>query len=195
MPTKRSKFPAAAATQSTALNLFDFVDLFHEGGRDLVTTIASTTLSVSSFPSSVLISTDEAGAITSAASSWRQYVPLAVSSFVILDILLGSPFVNMIMKPMRDASMGGGPSGAVRNNMSARDREDMKKKERIDTDKVAQDAIDRAQNALELRNYLESRKSDWDRMEEMKKSIDQNMKKLDDDLEAKQRAFESRSKD
>jgi len=46
---------------------------------------------------------------------------------------------------------------------------------------------------LELRNYLDSRKSDWDKMEEMKKGLDQSMQKLDDELDAKQRAFDSRN--
>lgn len=148
---------------------------------------------------SELPSISMAEAIT--AESWRQYVPLAVSSFVILDILLGSPFVNLLMKPLRDAteqqeassSKGSSPRGGMKVPMvNSDDVLKSKRKERIDSDKVAQAAIDRARNTLELRSFLESRKSDWDRMEEMKKSLDKEMQNLDEELEAKQKAFDTR---
>jgi uncharacterized protein YlxP (DUF503 family) len=42
-------------------------------------------------------------------------------------------------------------------------------KERIDSEKVAQEALD----------YLEEQKTDWDRMEEMRKKMDQQMAEMD----------------
>ena len=69
-----------------------------------------------------------------------------------------------------------------------------KSKERIDTDKVARAAIDRAQNALELRNYLDARKTDWDRMEDLKRNLDRDMQNLDEDLRKRQQSLDERTK-
>lgn len=63
-------------------------------------------------------------------------------------------------------------------------------KERIDSEQVAQAALDKARNSLELRNYLEAQKTDWDRMEEIRKKMDQDMAKLDETLAEKQRQLE-----
>lgn len=57
-------------------------------------------------------------------------------------------------------------------------------KERIDSEKVAQEALDKARNTLELRNYLEEQKTDWDRMEEMRKKMDQQMAEMDQQKKA-----------
>uniref|UniRef100_A0A7S1V302 Uncharacterized protein n=1 Tax=Grammatophora oceanica TaxID=210454 RepID=A0A7S1V302_9STRA len=51
----------------------------------------------------VASSAGASSSIVVAQESWRQYVPLVVTGFVIFDILLGSPAANMIMSPMRDA--------------------------------------------------------------------------------------------
>ena len=45
--------------------------------------------------------------VASDTESWRQYVPLAVSLGVIVDILLGSPLANLALGPMRRASEKG----------------------------------------------------------------------------------------
>lgn len=56
-------------------------------------------------------------------------------------------------------------------------------KERIDSEQVAQEALDRARNSMELREYLEAQKTDWDRMEEIRKKMDEEMAELDETLE------------
>lgn len=92
-------------------------------------------------------------------ATWRQYVSLALVVAVLVDILLGSPLANMMLKPMKDAL----PAEEGKDNDRA--KAENRSKERIDSEQVAQAAIDRAQNALELRRFLDERKTDWDRME------------------------------
>eukprot|EP00539_Tryblionella_compressa_P005398 CAMPEP_0178764768 /NCGR_PEP_ID=MMETSP0744-20121128/18016_1 /TAXON_ID=913974 /ORGANISM="Nitzschia punctata, Strain CCMP561" /LENGTH=210 /DNA_ID=CAMNT_0020420063 /DNA_START=17 /DNA_END=649 /DNA_ORIENTATION=- len=118
---------------------------------------------------------------------WRQYVALAVVAGVLVDILLGSPLANAALKPLRDAQE------QLQDAEEGKDGKTTKRpssKERIDSDKVAQDAIARAENALELKRYLEERKTDWDRMEELKRNLDKNMQELDEDLKARQGSLE-----
>jgi hypothetical protein len=125
-----------------------------------------------------------------AAEEWRQYVSLAIVAGVLLDIVLGSPLANAALKPLRDAQESLQEESAEQKAARAKARS----KERIDSDKVAQEAIDKAQNALELRKYLDSRKSGWDRMEELKRDLDRNMQDLDEDLKARQEALDRKSK-
>lgn len=119
---------------------------------------------------------EPSSSILLAEESWRQYVPLAVSVFVIGDILLGSPIVNLILAPMKrqikDSEQNTAGVAVVNP------------KERIDSEKVAQEALDKARNTLELRNYLEEQKTDWDRMEEMRKKMDQQMAEMDQQKKA-----------
>jgi hypothetical protein len=202
------------STKSTT-KLDAIIDPQHLHQMIMTTTSSSSSTLLSSQPSLIVASDNEA--------AWRQYVPLAVSSFVILDILLGSPFVNLILQPLRDATIDssvpkqkqknddgdkgttsdspksplsfllGRTSDGNTSSSAAAKNSVAKKKERIDTDRVAQEAIARAQNALEFRTYLDSRKSDFDKIEDIKRNLDQDMKTLDKELEAKQRAFESRN--
>jgi hypothetical protein len=120
--------------------------------------------------------------------SWRQYVSLGIVAAVLVDILLGSPLANAFLKPLRDAQEQ--PQEKEDSDVKTAS----KSKERIDTDKVAQAAIERAQNTLELRNYLDARKTDWDRMEEMKRSLDREMQNLDEDLRKRQQSLDERTK-
>ena len=117
----------------------------------------------------------EAG--SSPPESWRQYVPLVVSCLVIADILLGSPVANGVLKFAN-------PEGAAAaENDNAPPVDTSKRKERIDTSQVAQDAIDRANTAKELREYLDARKTDTDRMVEMRRKMDQEMQDFDTNLQ------------
>ena len=148
---------------------------------------------VTSFTSNSLLLAEE---------SWRQYVPLVVSVFIIIDILLGSPAANAVLAPLRNAEkdagekedsseeppqqqsllgtlFGGGDPTAGLDGSGGGTR----RKERVDTELVAQAAIDKAKSTLELKQFLEERKTDWDRMEEMKKKLDSDMQVLDDELE------------
>lgn len=125
--------------------------------------------------SSVIVSTE----------SWRQYVPLIVSVGIIIDILLGSPLANSILKPMRPEGDDDGDNKKTEKKPS---------KARIDAELVAQQALDRANNALELKRFLEERKTDNDRMEEMKKKLDATMQDLDEDMEARQKTIDAKKK-
>ncbi len=122
--------------------------------------------------SSILVSTE----------SWRQYVPLIVSVGIIIDILLGNPVANAVLKPMRPEE----------ETDESEKNEKPKSKARIDAELVAQQALDKANNTLELRKYLEESKTDYDRMEEMKRKLDASMQDLDEDLAARQNAIDER---
>jgi len=121
------------------------------------------------------------------AESWRQYVPLVVSVGIIIDILLGNPLANSVLKPMRpegdDDSKGGDDDKKNDGKPS---------KARIDAELVAQQALDRANNMVELKNFLEERKTDYDRMEELKRKLDASMQDLDEDMEARQKEIDER---
>ena len=139
-------------------------------------------------PLSVSAVSDPYSSLTLAEESWRQYVPLVVSAGVMVDILLGSPLANMALKPMRD----GVQDDTEGEGIKTRAEIENKSKERIDSEKFAQEAIDRAQNALELRKFLEEQKSDWDKMEEIKRKLDSEMQDLDEDLKAREDSLAAR---
>lgn len=128
--------------------------------------------------------------LTSGADSWRQYVPLVVSVGVIIDILLGSPLANLVLGPMKRASEkgsgegsrgndGGGKSlfSAFGQNESASGAN--KSKERVDSEAIAQAAIDKARNTLELRKFLEENKTNEQRYDEVRRQIDKQLDELD----------------
>ena len=143
---------------------------------------------ISSFDSSLVLS--------ESTESWRQYVPLAVSVGVIIDILLGSPLANLALGPMRrasekgatgdstqDGSDNGGGGGSLfsafgGDNAGGKVVVD-KSKERVDSEAIAQAALDKAMGTLELRRFLEENKTDEQRYEEVRKKIDSQMDELD----------------
>ena len=108
-----------------------------------------------------------------AEESWRQYVPLIVSALVIVYILLGSPAANSIL-------------GLVRASEQQDDDQDAEsprviqtKGERIDSGEVANEALEKARNALDWQVYKEETKRDEDRMEDLRKKMDQQMRDFD----------------
>jgi len=121
----------------------------------------------------------------SAEESWRQYVPLVVSVGIIIDILLGNPLASAVLKPMRPEEESGGEEKDKKANRP-------KSKARIDAELVARQALDKANNTLELRKFLDERKTDYDRMEDMKRELDSSMQDLDEDLEARQKTIDER---
>lgn len=125
-------------------------------------------------------------------SSWRQYVSLAVIAGVLIDIVLGSPLANMLLKPMRGDQEEEGDDTGEGKKASGAKNDITRSKERIDSEQVAKAAIDRAQNALELRRFLDERKTDWDRMEDMKRKLDAEMQDLDEDLQAREESLAKR---
>lgn len=139
-------------------------------------TVSSKSLSLSlvpevnSFDNSILISTE----------SWRQYVPLVVSILVIIDILLGSPAANLVMKPLRQAQQDTDDGGNIDGNlMSMFEQEQKKKRERVDVDEIAQAALEKAQNSKELRDYLERNKSEKDKMDDIRRKIDAQIRDME----------------
>eukprot|EP00536_Pseudo-nitzschia_multiseries_P005499 jgi/Psemu1/303391/fgenesh1_kg.103_\ len=134
-----------------------------------------------SFSSSLLV----------AQESWRQYVPLVVSLGIIVDILLGSPLANMVLKPMRPDD-GNGSDNNDNNNNNDGNNKKPRSRARIDAELVAKQALDRASNTMELRKFLDERKTDYDRMEDMKRELDKKMQDLDEDMEARQKSIDSR---
>ena len=131
----------------------------------------------------------DSSSIVVSTESWRQYVPLVVSVGIIIDILLGNPLANAVLKPMRPEEDTDG------SDMEENKVDKPRSKARIDAELVAQQALDKANNTLELRNFLEERKTDYDRMEEMKRKLDATMQDLDEDLEARQKSIDERSTD
>ena len=144
--------------------------------------------SISTITSSLLLSED--GSV----ESWRQYVPLVVSVGVILDILLGSPLANLALAPMKRASEqgsggesddtdGGSGGGSLFSSFGGGGGEDKalsRSKERVDSEAIAQAALDKATGTLELKRFLEENKSDEERYEDVRKKIDRQIQELDD---------------
>ena len=136
----------------------------------------------------------------SATEGWRQYVPLVVISFVIVDILLGSPVANLALAPMRraaekgeaagdDEAEGGGGGGmfglgqALNPSLGSRENMLSSKAERIDSNAIAQQVLDKAKGTVELMDYLEANQSDEQRYEKIRKELDKQMAEVDDKLE------------
>eukprot|EP00978_Attheya_sp_CCMP212_P043474 scaffold284646_cov46-Attheya_sp.AAC.1 len=118
------------------------------------------------------------GTELAAVEEWRQYVPLGTALLVIVDILLGSPVANSIMAPMKQASEEA--NNEKNGDISTPRRRNPK--ERVDTDAVAQAALDRARNSMELRSFLEAQKTDWDRMNDIRKTLDSQTSQLETNL-------------
>lgn len=118
-----------------------------------------------------LVTTDSTS-ILLAEETWRQYVPLAVSVFVIVDILLGSPALRLVtdrMNPKEDTL------GKKDKNKPYLDRS----QERIDTEEVANKALEKARATLELRRFLDENKTDEQRYQEIRAKMDAKMSALD----------------
>lgn len=107
---------------------------------------------------------------------------------VIGDILLGSPLANMIMAPMRPGNREDEETVLEKKSRPKVDTS----KERIDTEKYAQAAINKARNTLELRQFLDERKTDWDKMEDMKKKLDADMQDWDEGHANRNADFQNR---
>jgi len=126
----------------------------------------------------------------------RQYVSLVVIGLVLVDILLGSPFANKVLSFARPPEQDGfdrnsgdgdkdtrGGGAAVDGPTTTRRTSGgtaNKSRERIDVDSFAKAAIEKAEGVAELREYLDAQKTDWDRMEELKREMDDQMDRLDE---------------
>ena len=83
--------------------------------------------------------------------------------------------------------MGGGGrslfsafSGNNNNNMDSGRLNSSRGKERVDSEAIAQAALNKALNTLELKRFLEENKTDEQRYEEVRRKINKQMEELDD---------------
>lgn len=124
-------------------------------------------------------STIQLAAETTTTESWRQYVPLAVSLLVITDILLGSPAANTLLSVIRPPEEGGTTNGGGgRGSAAAAPEKDLR--ERVDSMKVAQQALDKAAATTELRRFLDESKSDMEKMRDVQKKLDDQLRAFDE---------------
>lgn len=188
LPVTRS-----SSASPTSLNLVPVAEIHDSVLLPIASTISSS--------SPLIDATDTASIISSSeGESWRQYVPLAVSCLVIIDILLGSPFANLALEPMKRAS----EKGAAGDNKQSGDDGDTESggslfspytgksdyssgvesgrgTERVDTNAIAQAALDKAMGTLELKRFLEENKTDEQKYEDVRKMLDQQMMELDEE--------------
>lgn len=111
--------------------------------------------------------------------------------------------MNSVMKPLQEASGiessnsgsqgGGGLFSSILSTTDA-DSAESASKERVDSEKLAQEAIDRSKMLLENIAYMEKTKSDDDRMEEMKRSMDKKISSVDKALADRREQMELEGK-
>jgi hypothetical protein len=151
------------------------------GSRSLTTfvdTIATTTTTISTRTgrrADVVKKMDGAGVVVLQATEWREYVPLIVSGAVIIDIVAGSPFVNAVLsfaRPKDDIA-------TIEDNDKTNYDDETTGKERIDTKKVAAAAVERAQSVVAVRQMLEDNKTDWDRIKDLQRKVEQQQAEFD----------------
>jgi hypothetical protein len=171
-----SPYPPTPPSSTTSLSL--------HGGMD--PDISQALMSPSS---SIMLSQED---------SWRQYVPVVVIGLVLIDVLLGSPFAKSLLNKARPEALGDESDANNRPSALGSNRESTpnparggttttttttttsySRKPRIDVDGYAKAALERAEGVAQLREYLEAQKTDWDRMEDMKRQMDQKMQELD----------------
>ena len=111
---------------------------------------------------------------STSSSSWRQYVPLVVSAGVLLDIVLGSPAANSVLRLAQPPTDPNNDDAQSRSNL-----ENKPSKERIDTMAVAQQALDKASATTELRRYLDENQSDWQKIQKIQQEMDQQLADYD----------------
>lgn len=112
-------------------------------------------------------------------ATWRQYVSLGVVVFVLGDILLGSPFANGILSIVRPPQSSGLTGEVKGDSDETSGRNVSTTAERVDTSAVAQKAIDKARATMDLRTYLDNRKTDADIIREAEKKLDEEAAKLE----------------
>jgi len=102
---------------------------------------------------------------------------------------------NLALGPMRRASEKGatgdnnsqeggdntGGGGSLFSSLGGNTNNNIvdKSKERVDSEAIAQAAMDKARNTLELKRFLEENKTDEQRYEEVRKKIERQMDDLD----------------
>ena len=97
---------------------------------------------------------------------------------------------NLALAPMKRASEKG--AGAEEGNEidgggglfsafgGGEDKALSRSKERVDSEAIAQAALDKAMNTLELKRFLEENKTEEQRYEEVRRKIDRQMEDMED---------------
>ena len=97
----------------------------------------------------------------------------------------GSPFASLFQGlGGGGGDLTGGPGGPAGRNP----------KERVDTQAVAQEALDKAAATKELRQFLDDNKSDWDKMKEIQQKMDQELAQFDENIERQRTEFDNEIK-
>ncbi|GMI40738.1 hypothetical protein TrCOL_g10103 [Triparma columacea] len=114
-------------------------------------------------------------------SSIRDYVPLVVSSLVIIDVISGQKFVTFIMGKVYGDSAPPGLGGediegdkAVNNAKGGQSGV----KPLIDVDKLVKTSLNQAEDAKSLRTYVDKRRGVKDDIEETRKKINRQLEDL-----------------
>jgi hypothetical protein len=81
--------------------------------------------------------------------SWREFVPLGVSALVLIDVAMGRPMVNTIMKTLSSQSGMEDVEGV--QSFSNIEDSGRKRKERVDTERIAREALEQAYASRDLR--------------------------------------------
>lgn len=131
-------------------------------------------LFTTSMDSAISMGTPSSSTLLLAEESWRQYVPLAVSLLVIVDILLGSPLANSVLRLGRSQD-----DDTAQQEKADKEATIRTKGERIDSSQVAAAALERARNALEWNTERDKYKTDAQRMEDLRKKMDDQLRAMD----------------
>jgi hypothetical protein len=125
----------------------------------------------------------------------RQYIPLVVSLLVIVDILLGSPLANGVLNQLRPTTTTTTSTTKENDNDTissfTSNTGTSQSKERIDSQKVAQDAIQRARYTLELRAFLDAQR---DPVTELQRKMDEQSAVLEQNTAQLQAEMQRSSK-
>jgi hypothetical protein len=68
---------------------------------------------------------------------------------------------------------------------------ELRSRERVNSQAIAQEALDQARTSMELRDYLETHKTAEQRMQEIRDSMDGEMKRIDKTLEEHQKKLDA----
>jgi hypothetical protein len=110
---------------------------------------------------------------------------------VLLDIVLGSPAANSLLSIVRrkvdekeeEQSTADATDGTSSSNLTVNRKRRLQSesvKPRIDVDAVVDQAMQKAENIQSLREYLDARKTDSDRISDIRRLQDQQMARLDE---------------
>jgi hypothetical protein len=144
------------------------------------TTAATAAVVASPLSSSVFL-------VANQVESWREYVPLVVSALVIIDIAMGRPVANAIMEPLQQAT----------TNDSAISNETPWRRQTIRRKNVSIPKLLRNRHWIEPMQVWncgaisDENKSDAQRLQELRRQMDEEIVKVDAALKERQRKIDA----